>query len=51
MFMSTIDNRLSPAFHRKGNAPVTFAVDILPSGDTAPAKPSPAIRSALNCLD
>jgi hypothetical protein len=25
MFMSAIDNGLSPAFHRKGNVPVTLA--------------------------
>ena len=32
MFMSTIDNCLSPAFTRKGNASVTFAIDVLTIG-------------------
>ena len=37
MFISTIDNALTFAFHRKSNVPVTFAVRSLESSDTARA--------------
>ena len=55
VFMSTIDNRLSPAFPRKGNAPVTFDDLSLPKAGSRVCRyhsfRNKAHRSRYDCVE